>query len=158
MVRPRDLYCPSRFLWPREIISSKFIDNLGARPQKGSPALHYSIEVKNEWNYPFTHPSRMPVWSAQGNFTLNFTLSNQFKFFNKLHVHRYNIGLWPTGTDSFFFIIVGICDTPYLNHLPWWSKALNRDHQQSTRHISVLYDSHSEQIMSPYAAVTSVSS
>jgi hypothetical protein len=29
----------SKFLWVRESISSKFIDNLGTRPQKGSLAL-----------------------------------------------------------------------------------------------------------------------
>ena len=61
MVRSKTLYCSSRFPWPREIISSKFIDNLDMRPQKVSPALHYSIEVENKWNYPSTHTPPLPV-------------------------------------------------------------------------------------------------
>ena len=140
--------------------SSKFIDNLDTRPQKGSQALQYSIEAQNEWNYPSTpSPSRMRARNAQGNFTFTITLSNhKFKILNKFYVRSYNIDLWPIGTDSFVFITVRICDTPYLNHLPCWFKALNRDHQKSTRRISVLYDSHSEQILSPYAAVAGVSS
>ena len=95
MDRSKTFYCSSKFLWPREIISSKFIDNLGTRPKKGSPALHYSIEAENEWNYPSTpSPSHMSSRSAQENFTFNFTVSNhKFKILNKLYVHLYIIGL-----------------------------------------------------------------
>lgn len=109
------------------------------RPQKGPPALHYSIEVENEWNYPSTpSPSGMPSRSAQGNVTYIINLSNhKFEILNKLYVHCYNIGLWSIGTDSFVFLIVWICNTPYLNHLSWWTKTLNSDHQQSTGRISV---------------------
>jgi hypothetical protein len=35
----KTLFCCSKFSWAREIFSSKFIDNLGSRPQKSSPAL-----------------------------------------------------------------------------------------------------------------------
>jgi len=71
MVRSKTLYCSSRFPWRREIISSKFIDNLDTRPQKGSPALHYSIEVENKWNYPSTHtPSPYACMECTGKFYL----------------------------------------------------------------------------------------
>jgi hypothetical protein len=95
MDRSKTFYCTSKFPWPREIISSKFIHNLGTRPQKGSPALHYSTEVENKWNYPSTaSPSHTPSRNAQGNFTFTFTVSNhKFKILNKLNVYRYNIGL-----------------------------------------------------------------
>jgi len=33
------LFWSSKFPWARERISLKFIDNLGMRPQKSSPAL-----------------------------------------------------------------------------------------------------------------------
>jgi len=34
----KTLFFSSKFPWARKIISSKFIDNLGTRPRKGSPA------------------------------------------------------------------------------------------------------------------------
>jgi len=33
------LFCSSKFPWAPERIPSKFVDNLGTYPQKGSPAL-----------------------------------------------------------------------------------------------------------------------
>jgi hypothetical protein len=33
------LFCPAKFQWVRERISSKFMGNFGKRPRKGSPAL-----------------------------------------------------------------------------------------------------------------------
>ena len=35
----KTLFCSSKFPWEREMISSKFVDNLSTRSQKGSPAL-----------------------------------------------------------------------------------------------------------------------
>jgi hypothetical protein len=37
------LFCFSKFAWAREKIPSKFVDNSGTRPQKGSPALVYKV-------------------------------------------------------------------------------------------------------------------
>jgi len=37
------LYWPSNFPWAHKCISSNFMDNLGKRPQKVSPALGYAI-------------------------------------------------------------------------------------------------------------------
>ena len=37
----KTLFCSSKFPWASDIISSKFIDNLSKRPQKGSLALPY---------------------------------------------------------------------------------------------------------------------
>ena len=39
MAGPKTLFCSSNFPWAREMVSSKFIDHLGARPQKGLPPL-----------------------------------------------------------------------------------------------------------------------
>jgi hypothetical protein len=39
----KTLFCFSKFPSARERISSKFIHNLGTRPQKGSPALVYKV-------------------------------------------------------------------------------------------------------------------
>ena len=35
----------SKFPWAHKCISSNFIDNLGKRPRKGSPALDYAIQA-----------------------------------------------------------------------------------------------------------------
>jgi hypothetical protein len=43
MEGPKTLFCFSKFVWARERIPSKFIDNLGTCPQKGSPALVYKV-------------------------------------------------------------------------------------------------------------------
>jgi len=42
MVGSNTLFCFSKFPWVRERISSKYVDNLCTRPQKGSPAQHYA--------------------------------------------------------------------------------------------------------------------
>ena len=42
MVGSKTLFCFSKFPWARERNSSKFIDNLRTRPQKGSPAQHHA--------------------------------------------------------------------------------------------------------------------
>jgi hypothetical protein len=55
MEGPKTLVCFSKFPWARERIPSKFIDNLGTRPQKGSPALVYkvtSITIVIMWSIP----------------------------------------------------------------------------------------------------------
>jgi len=39
----KTLFCPSKFPWARGRIYSKFVDNLGTRPQKGSPALRQGL-------------------------------------------------------------------------------------------------------------------
>jgi len=39
MKDPKTLLCSSKFPWARERTYSKFVDNLGKRPQKGSPVL-----------------------------------------------------------------------------------------------------------------------
>jgi hypothetical protein len=45
----KTLFCASKFSRARERISSKFTDNLGARPQKGSPTLSLGeIFIDNE--------------------------------------------------------------------------------------------------------------
>jgi hypothetical protein len=41
MYSSKTLLCSSKFPWARKRISSQFINNLGTRPQKGSPALFY---------------------------------------------------------------------------------------------------------------------
>jgi len=42
----KTLFCSSKFPWARERISStKFIDNLGTRPKKGSPDLTYNVPL-----------------------------------------------------------------------------------------------------------------
>jgi hypothetical protein len=43
MQGPETLFCFSKFPRARERIPSKFIDNLGTRPQKVSPALVYKV-------------------------------------------------------------------------------------------------------------------
>ena len=48
----KTLFCSSKFPWALERISSKFIDNLGKRPQRVSSALHYSTrKVDHSWPY-----------------------------------------------------------------------------------------------------------
>ena len=39
MEESKTSFCSLKFPWAREWISSKFVDNLGTRPQKGFPAL-----------------------------------------------------------------------------------------------------------------------
>ena len=41
----KTLFCSSKFLWEGERISSKFTDNLGMRPQKGSPTLFRTLST-----------------------------------------------------------------------------------------------------------------
>jgi hypothetical protein len=41
--KPQDLFSSSKLPWARERISSKFVDNLGMRPQKSAPALVYGF-------------------------------------------------------------------------------------------------------------------
>jgi len=43
MEGPKTLFCFSNFPWARERIPSKFVDNLGPRPQNSSPALAYKL-------------------------------------------------------------------------------------------------------------------
>jgi len=40
MEQSKTLFCSSKFPWARKTIYSKFINNLGTRPRKVSPALH----------------------------------------------------------------------------------------------------------------------
>jgi hypothetical protein len=44
------LFWFSKFLWARERISAKFVENLGTRPRKGSPAL-ISEEGERKYGY-----------------------------------------------------------------------------------------------------------
>ena len=46
----RTLFCSSKFTWASERIYSKFMDNLGMRPQRGSPAL---LDHLNKDSYPW---------------------------------------------------------------------------------------------------------
>ena len=56
MEGPKTLFCFSNFPWARERILSKFVDNLGPRPQNSSPALAYkltsSITIVIMWSIP----------------------------------------------------------------------------------------------------------
>ena len=45
----KTLFCVSKFPWARGRISSKFVVNLGTRPQKRSPALPYGKNII--WKY-----------------------------------------------------------------------------------------------------------
>jgi len=41
----KNLFCYSNFPWAREIIFSKYIDNLRTRPQKASPSMFQNINM-----------------------------------------------------------------------------------------------------------------
>jgi hypothetical protein len=47
--RFQDLFCFSKFPWARERSSSKFIDSLGTRRQKGSPSLSWA-QCGGKWS------------------------------------------------------------------------------------------------------------
>ena len=50
----KTLFCSSKFPWTRERISSKFVHNWGTRPQKGSSALPWYIQLQLKMKNPFT--------------------------------------------------------------------------------------------------------